>query len=534
MAELHTLFDRSQPGSIEGCQGDGPGAGYGHYPSYHALWHLREIGVVTDLRTFASEAWDAAEARLGATGRRTRVALIDTSVAYGHPNLKGAIATDLMIDFFSARLGTFPKPGGDDLDEVFAGAKHKAGGLPDPRVRALFEELCAHLPQERKAAAQADWQTPRRVQPATSPTFSGHGTAMAGLIGARPKRDGLKPVNTRHVGGDEGQPAAPAPDRPGFPYVGVDPFCEIVPISTSFDPDPEQLLLAMLYAWLIDADVIVLARDFPDPTMSPITHRLGVELGTAPLQDQWLLRAALPVEPSDDELALWEALRAFTLHASQTVPIVCASGNGGDRTMILPASLAAPDNGVIAVGSRAATKFQAGYVSAGLRSDGTSALTLYAPSGDGERLDSESQRIDTADPGFRPGDHGSEYLSRLGIQHPALADQEPPDETASIFATQEIISTDVPGAAGYNSSAFSRFTTPDGSILDYRSYYCRFSGTSAAAAIAAGMLSLAICAGRIESGDGVEAKKRLRGGDAPINEETATPFLEWSNLPSPS
>jgi hypothetical protein len=532
MAELYGCLERETArGGHAGGPDEAPGRGYGHYPSYHALWHLREIGVVPDLRSFESPAWDAAEARLFSGARRTRVALIDTSVAFRHPNLEGAILTPLMIDFFSARYGTFPAP--DDGDALLAAALDTAGAkadaLEDGKVRELLERLHGHLGGEYRAAARADWRAPRRVSPATSPIFSAHGTAMAGLIGARPRGpDEVRLVETAHVGGRGAQPSPPPPDVFGFPYAGVDPFCEIVPISTSFEPDPEQLLLAMLYAWLIDADIIVLARDFPDPLGSPITGTPGPEPGVPHEAERQALRAAYPAVLGDEELRQWAALRALTLQLSRHVPLVCAAGNGGDTTMILPAALAAPDNGIVAVGARAATGNRAGYSTTGRGAEGAPLIGLYAPSGDGERLDEEVQRLDTADPGFRPEDHSSEYFGRLGVQHPALPKAQAPEVTPSIFATQEIVTTDVPGAAGYNISAFSQFTTTGGSILDYRSYYCRFSGTSAAAAIAAGMLSLAMSAGRVEPGDGVAAKRRLRGGDGSTDDAAASPSLSWS------
>jgi hypothetical protein len=532
MAELYGCLEREQRQGGDAGRPDGaPGRGYGHYASYHALWHLREIGVVPDLRSFESPAWDAAEARLSSGARRTRVALIDTSVAHRHPNLEGAILAPLMIDFFSARFGTFPAPDDDGelLDAALATAGAKAETLEDGKVRALLERLHGHLAVEYRAAAEADWRAPGRVNPATSPIFSAHGTAMAGLIGARPRGpDEVRLVETTHVGAGDAQPSPPLPDVFGFPYAGVDPFCEIVPVSTSFEPDPEQLLLAMLYAWLIDADIIVLARDFPDPLGSPITGTPGPEPGVPPEAEREALRAAHPAALGDAELQQWAALRALTVKLSRHVPLVCAAGNGGDTTMILPAALAAADNGIIALGARAATGNRAGYSTTGRDADGAPLISLYAPSGDGERLDEEVQRLDTADPGFRPEDHSSDYIGRLGVQHPALPKGQVPEVTPSIFATQEIVTTDVPGAAGYNVSAFSQFTTPGGSILDYRSYYCRFSGTSAAAAIAAGMLSLAMSAGRVAPGDGVEAKRHLRGGDGPTKDAAASPTLSWS------
>ena len=360
---------------------------------------------------------------------------------------------------------------------------------------------------------------------------------MAGLVGARPRGPGKVTVEATAsiplglAPSTRGPAELKLPVRPSeaiaFPYSGVDPYCEIVPISTSFDPDPEQLIMAMLYADAIDADIIVVARDFPDPLNTAITGRPGAVLGAIPEDESYVLQGAYPIDdPSAEELGLWAALRSLTVAISATRPIVCAVGNGGDRATILPAALAHPNNGVIAVGARAATRQPASYTTVGVLADGSSAVTLYAPSGDGERLDRALQRIDTLSTDFRRSDHSSAYLPGVGVNFAGSGEQANP-VTASTFATQEIVSTDVPGGAGYNSSAFGPVADANDRILDYRSYFCHFSGTSAATAIAAGMLSLAISAGKIERGNGPEAKRRLRGGNDPTDDAAGTPALSW-------
>ena len=514
-------------------------AGLGHYASYHALWHLREIGVVPDLKTFESPAWDAAETALATTGRPSRVALIDVSVAYEHPNLRDAILTDLMIDFFSARLGVFPcaRPCAEPLVEALAKRSDAETLISTPRTRKLFEELCAYLGRADGGAWSRDWRTPLRIAPATSPAFSAHGTAMAGLIGARPL--GPKAVGfaeTSHIGPEDREPHPNPPSALGLPYAGVDPFCQIVPISTSFDPDPEQLLLALLYALLIDADVIVLARDFPDPVRTHLARVAQPDCDTPSEAATAAVTAAYPVDIVP-EIELWDDLLRLTLDVSQRIPIVCAAGNAGDDILMYPGRLARDDNGIVAVGARAASGLRAGYSSAD-----HPGVTIYAPSGDGERLDTELRRLDTAAPDFRPEDHSARYRDSLRVQHPAAGDRgggdgaghdrgSAPGPAPETFATQEIISTDVPGAAGYNASAFARAATATGAVLDYRSYFCHFSGTSAATALVAGVLSLGVAAGKIPRGDPKAAKSRLAPPPTdPV--EGAEPFVSWSRLTS--
>lgn len=517
MAELYRVADQHL-----GPKGDG------HYAAYHALWHLFEIGVVDDLATFASAAWDAAEEK----GRPTRVALIDVSVAYEHPNLKYSIGRDLMIDFFSARLGAFPFARAAE-DPRLAGFCADAGvvsPLPgDPLVTELFDELRDSLTQTQANAARP-WNTPLIVQAATNPAFCTHGTAMAGIIGARPVAPGqyafVDTVKLPVPGQTSG--ALPLTEPRGFPYSGVDPYCEIVPVSTSFDPDPEQLILALLYAHLIGADMIVTARDYADPLGASLASASGPHGGIDP-EERRLLEAHAPTEIGARERALWKSLGVLTVEISKRIPIVCAAGNGGDETIILPAALARPDNGIIAVGARAATGRRAGYSSTG--GPAGPQITVYAPSGDGDRLDEELVRLDTASPGFRRSEHSAAYRDKLGVRFGGNPATPAPPITPNVFSTQEIVSVDVPGAGGYSRSPYTQPTGPGAGILDYRAYFCHFSGTSAASAIAGGMLSLAMAAGRAPRGDGVGAKNALTGG-APPDDDAATPALSWAALPA--
>ena len=476
--------------------------GRGIYPAFHALWPLAEIGVVSDLSSFRSDAWDSAAARLGEGRARTRVALIDTSVAADHPNLKEAIDTGRARDFFAARFGIPAFPGAaKPMAEVPAFPE----GLPDA-VAEHWNRLVTRVRKER----------PSVVQPATAPSFSAHGTAMAGLIGARPvAADGTKVARMRVFDPVSGEMTdMPGGDAVSFAFAGVDPFCEIVPISTHFDPEPEQLILALLYSILIDADVIVLARDFPSP------RSLAPEAG--PSADE--LGRALGVGLSDEELSLWDLLGEVTIAVSQRVPVICAAGNGAQDAVLFPGSLASDDNGIIAVGARTAAGYPASYSPV---SDG---ITVYAPSGDGERLDRDLQRLDVQAAGFNPNDHGQSYLEGLGN----FGDASPKSASDRLHAPQDLVSTDVPGRAGYNSSPNAQVFGEDGAVLDYRSAYCRFSGTSGAVGLTAGLVALAMSAGCISprsEGTGRAVKHALSGGRR-VDHATAQPAIHWSRFAS--
>lgn len=510
--------------------------GDGIYPHYSALWHLHEIGVF-DVKTGTSDIWDDLSKRQIRSEQTTKVALIDNSVAWNHPNLQHAINKKLMIDFFSAPLGAFPARYEKSQDSQTEGqfTEHKLRAVTATEaafdnvelsradhlrtiVKQTENEHVEKLLNSFLERLQTPTDTHRLTSSATHTPFSAHGTAMAGLIGARPNTVEGTPVQTtdnmnEQVANHIQQTVSV------LPYSGVDPFCQIVPISTSFDPEPQQLILALLYADLIDAEVIVIARDFPDP------------------------RKQKPPQPvSAEKQSLWEALELIIKTVSQQRVILCAAGNGADNNVIYPASLADEDdgeeNGIVAVGARTANGSVAGYSPTELPGG------LFAPSGDGERLDREIQRIDIRSPGFDPAEHSQQYINSLVNE-----------KSADRYSSQDLISTDVQGQFGYNGSYYQGENTAD--VTDFGSYFCRFSGTSGAVAVAGGLVSLAYSSGRLKrpahddadltkSADqmgehgypGVAAKKmllehRFETNDAEVQHRTQAPdvqILTWDNI----
>ena len=427
-----------------------PGATLGAAPppaqgawAQDALWHLVALGVLTG--DHAPRGWDPARVRCPA-----RVAVIDTSVAMDHPNLRDAIDRALAFDLVSTRLGAFPgRDGQAPLGRIALGDTRAAvAGLPG--CSALLQELTARLAPDRPA-----WLG--RLQPATSPVFSGHGTAIAGLIGARPVQ----------VAGPDGAPLA-------LPYCGVDPTCRIVPISTGFDTDPEQMILAFLYADLIGADVIVLPRHLPDPL------RTVPELSSRSLAGQSLGDLVAPCPVPETARELWAELAELVLKISLRRPIVCAAGNENEDYGIYPANLASDDNGVISVGAVNALGWPCSYSPA-------DTLTVWAPSTDAERFDRTEMRLDPLGP------------------HP----EGIPEGAFDRFSPLQVISTDVPGQGGYATSPHEGPEPEDG-LREFGSYFCRFGGTSAACAIIGGLLALATATGRLPPrADGLEAKAWL-------------------------
>ena len=431
------------------------------YPAHDALWHLVMMGVLTP--DHAPRGWD-----IPAPERPTRVALIDTSVADGHPNLDPALNRDFAFDLFSTRLGAFPwRPEGEALDDLRLGDSGAVvAGLP--HCTSLLVALKARLRPGRM---------PRigRVRPATGASFSAHGTAAAGLIAARPARASV--LEAHLPGATDGEIA--------LPYMGVDPTAELVPISTNFDPDPEALILAFLFADLVGADVIVLPRILPDPL------RTVPELPDHDIAGTAFADAVAPSPLGQLQWEMWDELAQLIVNVSRRRPVVCAAGNSNEEFGIYPANLAADDNGVIAVGAVNARGWPCSYSPA-------SGLTIWAPSSDGERFDRAEIRLDVRRHDYDP----------TGV----------PDENANHrFSPFSLIATDVPGRGGYATSPFPGPEPGDG-LREYGSYYCRFGGTSGAAALVGGFLSLGMSLGHWSRGaGGIAAKDWLLAQSKPLD-----------------
>lgn len=453
-------------------------------PSYHALWHLAYIGVVKpkpatkatgqihqDIMIGDSPIWDQINA--ARPTEPTRVAILDNSVDWNHPNLKEAIDKDRMIDFTSAPLGAFANNIANAVNWAGIGTAAAISDAFDNThiVGSLFDALKARL-QARSAISPATPPTKYDIQAAISPRFSAHGTAIAGLIGARPAITERTPQAEATAMAATRKPfSVPVPEikKENHPYAGVDPFCEMVPISMSFDDDPEQFILGLLYAFMIKADVIVLPRDFPDREKSP-PH------------------IALDIDAANEEK--YEALNTLIIELSKKIPIVCAAGNDRMAKVIYPARLSAGNNGIISVGPHTWTGHASGFAPLNDRSVG-SPIDIYAPSGDGEVLEEDEVRLDFTAPAIDEHYYDEETIEKAKL--------------APVFSPQQIVTTDVSGNYGYN------FRSPDvaDDPNDFGRNYTTFSGTSAASAIVAGMISLGISSGRWGGQNGMKIKQDI-------------------------
>lgn len=426
--------------------------GKGEYPTYGYLWHLSAAGVVEVSAGADGDYVVNGTVWQGLYDTPAKIALIDTGVA-DHPNLRGRLRRDLGVDFGSdlagavyrgaeswadvmARWGSTDEPPAADARPT----REPRGRLPKLDSADNISALLAELNLALEPAAQdalcallvertAKGVTIRDLD-AQDQRYPSHGTATAGMIVGAPIMD------------DDG-----GFEETVFPYFGVDPFSELVPIATSFEPEPLQLTLALLYAYSIGVDVIHVPRGMdnpgrplrPDPRPDPMSTRYGSH------GDAWLM---------------FEAVIAAV---SKRIPVVCAAGNIGDDRLSYPAQLTAPDNGIIAVGAVTAVGRRAGYASYG------EGLTLVAPSNDSIVYNKHQIRLD--------------HRARGAVSHRWTIHHRL-DGGYLEYSPVAPLSVDVPGARGFRGGVGS---TEEG---DVRRDYTLFGGTSAASAIVAGVAGL--------------------------------------------
>lgn len=456
--------------------------GQGSYPRYHGLWHLAALGIVSDLQSFESDIWKEVSDTMTQKGARpVRIALIDTSVDYEHPILRDAVNSSIGVDFVSNRRGAFLVPQNvpgdvtdmlkhhlqkyeeeqDQKDQLARDGKEEPG-LPKRLRRQKIRVI--------KSLLESTNLTSEKIVPAAAnKAFSSHGTSMAGIIGGRP---GIIDVHSPA----ELSPgrSAPAKDTMHLPYAGVNPFCEIVPISTSADPRPRQTLQALIYAELIEADIIVLATSLAYPGDANVTSA-----ATEP----YVLPASGTITLNDDvetkTKKYWDNLDDHIRNVASRRPVLCAAGNSASGLVSYPARLAGKAPGILSVGARTSLGKRASYAPT---PDDENPVSIETLSGDGERFDRVLKRLDP----FRARANQDEYarLFERGAVEPT--------------AVEAILAPDISGRFGQTGSVFLDATVPDtNTYYDPASLFASFSGTSAAAAIAAGVLSLEMAAGRI-------------------------------------
>ena len=469
--------------------------GKGIYPNYDALWHLEALGLgvaasLADPKADPPAGWADAVAN----SKTTRVVLIDTAVAGDHPNLQGAINDELSIDF---TVSPFRKSASSD----------------DEKTATILKDIDTQIAEYIKKKNQ--------IRP--DPKFGSHGTAMAGVIAARPSV--TTQFRSEGIALDGSKTEAQAVLM-ALPYAGVDPTCEIIPVAIGASPNPEQIVAAFKYAAALKPDLIVMATDLPNPLKNQVPLAQGLRQYTE--EELTLLTdegGATIIEYKQQHLELWAYLSGEIPDISTQIPIVAAAGNVPHR-VVFPANLATDDNGIFSVGAVRRDHLIASY-SPGRETKHN--VTVLAFSGDDERFDREEMRWDIHRDGFGEYDEAPWLRSD--------ASKYKPKEATGV---ETLISTDVPGRFGYNGSSYG-VTRIDGKVAlkdvkpdapndadtkkmtailgkgdieiytEFASNFCRFSGTSAASALFGGLVALGISSGHLKPGFAISLKAVLRG-----------------------
>ena len=456
-------MDQDEKKSYLGCEDDST-----CYPRYFALWHLQRIKM---FKSKPKEPPTTQSEEKSEDDVKNLVALIDNGVDIDHPYLEGRVAKNLAIDFASCATGLLYGAGNTTAKLPIKNDILGQLDLTD-EFKALLAPFVAQLSSAH--SSQIDRTTLQRLFPA-------HGTACAGLIA------GHTPLSK--VPKDPEKPCC-APVL--LPYLGVDPNCEIVPINTSLDPTPQQLIAALLYALASNVDVICFPRGVGDLWLSAEddTDNPGGTLRRERATDQW------------------RAFEALFVSVAKIIPIVCAAGNSGESTLAYPASLSVEngsDNGVISVGASTYCGYRAGYSNYG------PGLTLVAPSDDEEVLNHHQVRLDERSRRYR-------FHEYAGFASVKGTEKIP-------FSHQGVLAIDIPGNAGY----FTGNSGMNGSDADNirnwtdptRGMFTLFGGTSAASAIVAGVASQVIRKakqknpGKARPLSGIDVKNILAGSCDP-------------------
>lgn len=476
--------------------------------SYYYLWHLAALGIISadfgpldgslppndesalrkaDSPTLSSSVWDAV-AEAGAISP-AKVALIDVGISPDHPNLTTRIDHNASIDLATHRYGARALEILDDTSSSFKEERHAffsgldISGLGNLGLSDDDKEYLDDIVAEYAASNGVS----RRLLDSNR-LFASHGTACAGLIVGEPaallSENDESPSFPEDIFTNPASSETHPNKNPNLlPYFGADPFSRLVNITTSFEEDARQFIAAFLYAYLQNVDVIVMPRGIPDPKRSAIEpkNELKADLERWANRDAADLFARIAVaeqgaaelepkapQPGSNPDRLWKILKRLIIGVSRKIPVICAAGNSGESQLIYPASLAAPDNGIVAVGAVTVEGFRAGYSNYG------EGLTLVAPSDDGEVFNCHQLRINR--------------LSPFTTKHQYSADSG----KEYCYSHFSLLSTDLPGVFGYDEGK-----APWSSLLPYTDnpgvgggYYTSFGGTSGAAALVGGVAAL--------------------------------------------
>ncbi|WP_168193108.1 S8 family serine peptidase [Rhodophyticola sp. CCM32] len=458
-------------------------------PEFDARWFLKDLKVVSSLETFASEAWDTAEAKVQNDVRRPVVVVMDTPLDATHPNLLNSIDKARMRDFSVLNEGVFPVPAyllsDSDFNErvklIKEPTDQTTGKLTEAQIKGLDRTSWAKVNTKASASILSDLLDPTpdtaslsRTEPtdaAKRRNFAkyvpgAHGTAVAGLIAATPSDATVeKPASL----GASVQ--GPVENTVHLAYAGINPFAKIVPVSLTAAPYPDMVLGALRYVEALKPDVVVIAAAWADAVdLGPLTSPND---GTWPLEqnenDISFSEADLTPEVHTDH-DCWKEVTGLLSEISRTSVVLCAAGNVDSRTLVYPAILCERnDNEIWAVTA----------------CDETSESLSYAPPiVEGRRMiKTLSTQLPRSDREKTVHDNFAYLLPELRKES---SDYKP-------INPRDVITLDPLGRQGYNPTETPSLSGDDSdNLLEIGSLFARFSGTSAATAVAGGLVSLAM------------------------------------------
>jgi subtilisin family serine protease len=438
------------------------------------LWHLQMIGMLHES--------DPKPEELG--GADARVAIIDNGCVRSHPNLgedRIVDRADFASDWSGVSYMNWDDPTAIAIDLKDLGVTTKELKKIDTVVGAFgneapFEFVPTLSAKDRLGASiknVADGWSPKLSQVQDpSERFSNHGTSCSGLV-AGGKSDGKNPW--------------------AIDYYGVNPKAAIIPINTPYNHEYVPLTLGLLHAYHKEADVILIPRGADDRETLANGGPAGLSSAT---RDPRFTRIDHRAELILDKL-LFELVLA---KVSAKIPVVVAAGNDGSSTLQYPARLVVAGKcpNLIVVGACNARGHKSSYSSGGTETSDRG-VTVFAPSDDAEEISKDYFRYNETWWRGRqlPLDVGLDQTNSYGK----------PAETDNRFSPYGILAIDIPGTfsdasgshedqtehndpTGPESGAFSKGATePDHTEHRPGSLYSVFGGTSAAAAIVAGVVS---------------------------------------------
>lgn len=434
----------------------------------HYLWHLEAIGLITPESRQADTTSDNSpdyhlnpkwleynNTKLGELA--AKVVIIDNGCVADHPNLPETRVRN-SIDFSYDVCGTIYGSELEDCDlfSSFPSEEnlHNQYGFKLADVLAEHANISSALSSTLLKLSKRDL-SPRHIRQVNNPSnrMAAHGTACAGLVGA----DASTESNNSAV----------------IEYAGVDKHAHIIPVATVYSHEYWPLVMALLYALAQEADVILIPRAVEElaDTDKPLNRarQTGFSHCTT-------LAA---------EKALFEALLE---KISMKIPVVIAAGNVGANRLEYPAKLVTQTDfsQLIVVGA---------VNSNGYRSSYSSYIDerfpfYYAPSDDSEVYTESEFRLDDF----------SHRAARIG--YGASGSLNTQDETEK-YSPYSLVALDIPGAYGYDFQGDRVIDKFDNLLPQYmldkletslelqpKSLYATFGGTSAAASIVAGIVSM--------------------------------------------